>query len=141
MNDDGGRTKEIVKVILLVILVFAAVYAVFLLVTPKSVDETKVMDDLPEVVDEDVDSGTVLDDIKEEESAQEWEEFVSEEYNVKYLAGWLLKDEGDFIMMSGRDPFSSPERSDSVVRLIIGKVQTSRTLEEYVDVKQNTTKT
>ena len=128
MKEGESRTKEVVKIVLLVLFVFAAVYAVFLLVTPKTVDETEAPVAAPEKADE-----TAAPSEEPEETSARWSEYDADEYDLKYLANWFLKEEGDFITITSWDPMVSPERSENGVRLIVGKVQTSRTLEEYVD--------
>jgi len=76
---------------------------------------------------------TTLPEMEAEEPAQDWNEYSSGEYDLKYFNDWFLEEEGDFITISSWDPIVAPELSEDGVRFIVGKVKTSKTLEEYVD--------
>ncbi|NIP33231.1 hypothetical protein GWN26_15925 [Candidatus Saccharibacteria bacterium] len=125
MENNRKGIKQSLAAIFLAVLALVTTLAIFLYTQSKDVDEKKI---------ESAADDRTVELLTEEEEAVEldWVTYFGEEVSFNYPVDWFLENEGDFVIISSWDPQVSPERSVDGLRLIIGKVTTDMTLEQYV---------
>ncbi|MBU0648889.1 hypothetical protein KJ969_02195 [Patescibacteria group bacterium] len=68
----------------------------------------------------------------EEEVPMDWTEFRDEKISFKYPDNWFFQEQGDFLIFTSWDPMANPGAGAGGLELIVGKVKTDLSLEQYV---------
>jgi len=68
----------------------------------------------------------------EEEVPMDWVEFRDEKISFKYPDNWFFQEQGDFLIFTSWDPIANPGAGTGGLELIVGKVKTDLSLEQYV---------
>jgi len=125
MENNRKGTRQSLAAIFLAVLALGTTLAIFLYTQSKDTNEEKV--------ESAVDDRTVELLTEEEEAVElDWITYFGEEVSFSYPVDWFLENDGDFVIISSWDPQVSPARSVDGLRLVVGKVKTDMTLEQYV---------
>lgn len=124
MENNRKGIKQSLAAIFLAVLALVTTLAIFLYTQSKDIDEQGVK---PVVEDQTVEF------LAEEEPIElDWSKYTNDDVSFIYPSNWYIEESDQFVTFSSWDAQVSPQRGADGLRLIIGKVKTDMTLEQYV---------
>jgi len=125
MEDYSKKIYPSFVAIFLAVLALAATLAVFLYSQSKGISEENDIIAPTELYDE-------PENIDDSDFDKNMTQYITQEIFFNYPAGWYIESEGDFTTFTSWDTDNTSERGLDGMRLVIGRVDTSMTLNQYV---------